>query len=480
MADISLGQAIALGTRNTVKTENPFTGLNQAVQRKQQMDFAREGRKAKEEAERQKMGQQFDKLIGFNDGGFHPHYQEQAKDITKNGMLGIYEAKKKNDFTSANVIKGQTEAALADLKAQNDIHVKTLNSDKEGYILPKELKDAMNESYSTGNPKIKKLLKDHPEYALLITDQPDKKGYSFGGVKDLDIDSKYTPALNELKNFGLPTGKRVKIDNGSDMLEYKVDGRAIEEAANVMSQDPYLQKNLALKDPKRFATIARTLKENAAKSGVPVDAQAIEQATAATMIAEDLDKRSTYQRREEKWRPRSSNGPSIPSNSVFNFDTTNLNQAEHVMSKAGVKKGSGDIKFTEDQGGLPSISPPTVASGNVQDERGRSVYFDNVKLVYVPGKREWYASGTTKNGSTVKADAIKITPTTIGSIASVLKTPAPQLVEIMNQRTADAGYKDKVSFGSSATGYDKKTNSTVDMGKESKPTVSNKRKITGF
>lgn len=472
MANEGLGQAISEGTHFRPTSTQPFT---QGVKRWQDLNIREEARKAKVERDAQKQREMFENSIKLTTPDVGKRFVDVARTTGQNGLLEAFTKTtpydKQVSLYNTGLKNKETEKMYKDdLKVSEAFRGKT-------HLVPQAYGNAIEAGDSQA-------LKEYGKNNALdndiatVYDTKDVNGkdfvhHTFNGIPEVDTGKFVETRFNQMfKGSDKEIEGHIKDRAGFYPYIQKLTDEDVTRAAKTdVTNSPVIKNNVI----QHHRDEAYKMYEQMKLENPKIDVE-----EAKTKIATDLLRKEYVDHYADRTGllpdvNKSGNGVSGVNNNLFNFDITDLNQAEPAFRKAGIILGNADIQFKEGQGYLPSISPPTVSSGNVLNEKGESVYLDNIKLVFIPGKKSWYALGTDKSGD---PEALKVTNTTIGSIASVYKTPANKMEEIMNDRLDKDGIKERFNFGSSAVGYNKKQNTVVGLGGNTQPIKHTTSKIT--
>lgn len=474
MADsVILGEALGLQTNLKLDNDKPFT---KAIARGQELSFRQaqlDAKKAEHEARKREMLERAWKIP-------QPKVGKRFVDYSlKKNKEATYDL-----FNSENNYDAQLK--MQDIIAHNQALQKISDDDERiksaavsGKLIRKDVADAV---FKQSNEDLKKIDTSLEDYLTINTDDPEAPpSISYVGMDKIDIPKHVEDNIqHQLIGSKLtPTGYIEPKTNRVE-LSQSLDEKELVKLAADDAKDVIVRNNIITQNNEK----AYQMKKEILAKNPNADMQTVKESIATALLF-DKYKDKYHEKYTTHGVSSNQNGANASNSNIFNFDTTDYNQAEHILKKAGIVSGKNDINYQEGQGKFISISPTAAVSGNLTDEKGTSKFFDNVKLVYIPSENAYYASGNSKDEYGQRLDAIKITPTTIGSISSLLKTPANKLVETLNQRLKEAGINKTINLGSSSVFYNKKKNQNVSGGSEpkTKQAVSNKSgktKITGF
>lgn len=248
---ITTGQAIALGSLATPDRSKPFTN---AVIRKQNIDLAREQRKAAAEQKAAEQKKQLASLFKYGDtSDIHPFYAEQAKEVAVNGMNDQVNAYNTNDSVGLTVASQKTKNEIDRIREQSDILKNALKLKSQGYNVPDEITDAFSNQYSKGHPKLQKILEEHPEYKTVVSYDPESKSYNLHPPKRIDVAEDAQKTMNHsVKQMVFDQTGKVLDDNSVEQF-YSLHPEELNKIAlNRVKGNDVLVANIGLNNPKEL------------------------------------------------------------------------------------------------------------------------------------------------------------------------------------------------------------------------------------
>lgn len=258
MADIGVGEAIALGNVAQVDRSKPFTN---AVLNKQKFDLAKEEKKAKE---RDRVAQEQKTLAGmlnFGQKGFSPFYAEEGSKIIAEGTQKQLDAHRSNDYIGLLQAKDNMLQQLDSLKMQDDELKNFKGLKKQGFIIPPELENAISQPRSVGHPQLQKLLAEKPEYNSIVNYDKETGNYSFNPVKDINLGNSYDNIINKNADQMTETKFIRKLVDGSSLYEMSLSPLQLTHIASAMATDPDILSNAKFKHPAEFKKYYQEAKE---------------------------------------------------------------------------------------------------------------------------------------------------------------------------------------------------------------------------
>lgn len=266
MAEPILGQALALQSEFRPDT-TPL--LTRAADKLGDINLKKTIAKQKAEEAKQKELQNLYSAIKLDTPKISQHFIPEARDLYAKSLMGMMEAANKGDRFEVERLKGEANMLLNNIAMQSEASAKFLESEKQGFIVPQEVKVAFAMPKQQGQEYLKDLFNKKPELRGLV-DINEYGDYTFNNVKNLNVEDDLVETISKNERLLAPTGKKVVNYRTKDEEEiYRIPDDKIQEFSIIKSQDPELRANILLKDREKLEEY--TQKAQAAKPSMTAE-----------------------------------------------------------------------------------------------------------------------------------------------------------------------------------------------------------------
>jgi len=256
MAEPILGQALALQSEFRPDTTQVLT---KAVDKIGNVTLKKQLAAQKAAEARAKREQEILSAVKLDGAKVNRHFLPEAQKKYAQGIAQMQEYAMKGDILGVNNLKGQLEMEFDNLAKQSDAVDKFIDSEKQGFIVPQELKVAFSMPKAQGQAYLQELFKQKPELRGIV-DVNEYGDYAFNTIKNIDPEKEFTSILDMNENLYSPTGTKVIDEKTKDQLEvYKISDDNIRKFAQIKAQDPEFRANIFLKNKKDLEPIAAQL-----------------------------------------------------------------------------------------------------------------------------------------------------------------------------------------------------------------------------
>jgi hypothetical protein len=256
MAEPILGQALALQSEFRPDTTQVLTKAVDKIGNATLKKQIAEAKAAEAKAKRQ---QEIAGMVKLDGVKVNTHYAQDVKDIVSDSYAKMIEASQRGDGIAINQLKTQAELELKNKVQQSEDQNKFLESEKQGFIVPQQIKIAFGMPRAEGQKYLKALLEQNPEYAAIV-DMNQYGDYSYNTIKNIELETEFTRILDMNDNLYSPTGKKVIDEKSKDQLEiYKISDDNIRQFAKIKSTDPEFRANIFLKNKQDLQPIAASI-----------------------------------------------------------------------------------------------------------------------------------------------------------------------------------------------------------------------------
>lgn len=266
MAEPILGQALALQSEFRPDT-TPL--LTRAADKLGDINLKKTIAKQKAEEAKQKELQNLYSAIKLDTPKISQHFIPEARDLYAKSLMGMMEAANKGDRFEVERLKGEANMRLNILAMNSQAADKFLESEKQGFIVPQEVKVAFAMPKQQGQEYLKDLFNKKPELRGLV-DINEYGDYTFNNIKNLNVEDDLVETISKNERLLAPTGKKVVNYRTKDEEEiYRIPDDKIQEFSIIKSQDPELRANILLKDREKLEEY--TQKAQAAKPSMTAE-----------------------------------------------------------------------------------------------------------------------------------------------------------------------------------------------------------------
>lgn len=313
MAEITAGQALALGNLARPDTTKVFT---QAAMNKQRLDLADKAAKAKQAEEERKMRKDMESKIGLDAKGFDPLYQDDAKQIATDYFVKAKQAADAGDYTALNAYKQQANSELANLQKENEQFRNTLTDMERSGISNKEISKILSMPKKDAMTYYEQLRQSRPETEAIVGFDPNAGRFSANYIKNLDLNERVNSFIPQMKESSIPNldekGQQKRVKVGNDVYyEWKIKPEAADAEARMIASDKDGVYNIMVKYPKQYRdNYALVAKEQEAK-GQTTDPAMLQFEAARLTMKNELEAKGTYKTMDAGLRASRGSGRGI-------------------------------------------------------------------------------------------------------------------------------------------------------------------------
>jgi len=307
MADITAGQALALGNLAKPDTTKVFT---QAAMNKQRMNLAEKAAKAKQAEEERKIRKDMESKIGLDTKGFDPLFQDDAKNLVTDYFVKAKQAIDKGDVVLFNSYDTQAKAALANLHKENEQFRNTLTDMERNGISNTEISKLLNLPKKEAVAYYEQLRQNKPEVEAIVGFDPNTGRFGANYIKNLEFDKEINSILPRLKEGSIPvidekTGKQEFVQSGNQKIyKWQVSPEAASETANLLVSDRDGVYNAMIKYPKEYQANYAAIQQDLEAQGKQLDPEEVKFLAARETVKNQVQKLGKYSREQSDWRPR--------------------------------------------------------------------------------------------------------------------------------------------------------------------------------
>lgn len=266
MAEPILGQALALQSEFRPDT-TPL--LTRAADKLGDINLKKTIAKQKAEEAKQKRLQEISSSVKLASPKVNTHFIPEAQQLYVQGIDEIMKAAQEGDIRKKLELEGKYQMMFNNIAMQSEAADKFLESEKQGFIVPQEVKVAFAMPKQQGQQYLKDLFNKKPELRGLV-DINEYGDYTFNNIKNLNVEDDLVETISKNERLLAPTGKKVVNYRTKDEEEiYRIPDDKIQEFSIIKSQDPELRANILLKDREKLEEY--TQKAQAAKPSMTAE-----------------------------------------------------------------------------------------------------------------------------------------------------------------------------------------------------------------
>lgn len=307
MADITAGQALALGNLAKPDTTKVFT---QAAMNKQRMNLAEKAAKAKQAEEERKIRKDMESKIKLDTKGFDPLFQEDARMLATDYFVKAKQAADAGDGLALNAYTAQANSALANLQKENEQFRNTLTDMERNGISNTEISKLLNLPKKEAVAYYEQLRQNKPEVEAIVGFDPNTGRFGANYIKNLEFDKEINSILPRLKEGSIPvidkkTGKQEFVQSGNQKIyKWQVSPEAASETANLLVSDRDGVYNAMIKYPKEYQANYAAIQQDLEAQGKQLDPEEVKFLAARETVKNQVQKLGKYSREQSDWRPR--------------------------------------------------------------------------------------------------------------------------------------------------------------------------------
>lgn len=414
MADITEGQALALGNLAKPDTTKVFT---QAAMNKQRMNLAEKAAKAKQAEEERKIRKDMESKIKLDTKGFDPLFQEDARMLATDYFVKAKQAADAGDGLALNAYTAQANSALANLQKENEQFRNTLTDMERSGISNAEISKLLNLPKREAVAYYEQLRQNKPEVEAIVGFDPNTGKFGANYIKNLEFDKEINNVLPRLKEASVPmlnkSGKQEYTQVGNKKFyKWQVTPEAAEQEANLLISDRDGVYNAMVKYPKQYQDNYAKIQQQLEAQGQQMPPEEVKLLAAKETVKNQILELGKYKTEQSDWRPRAPKGDFNINfgGRALDYDVNGLPRADKINIKVKTKDGEQkrqvstgnfygfkpvEILNTKTDGvvDIETNEPVTLAAGNT---------FDLLKVGDASAMPIATKSFTTKSGVTYK------------------------------------------------------------------------------